>query len=886
MRTFADVGVNVVTSTTYRIVAYNVAGDSTASTTAEGKTGFDLLASNSWITASQDTSLTVNAANGLLAHDYNPLGDTVVINLVRTPQHGTLALDDVNGGYTYTPTPDYSGPDFFTYHLATPQRTSLLGTVHINVKQTVAAPTNLDATRNTDGAVGLTWNASPGAHDGYIVQYSDGDTVDDVFWNTLATVGASETSFTDSGVPSDETKYYRVMATRGDLQSDPSNIAVVSDAAPDVPAGVHSTNASPTEIDLAWESSADATSYVVYRLDPNGLDFAQVGTVAGNATTYAATGLVRGQNYIFRISAKNSAGESDPSDDCETQTHQTTPNAPTAATATTVSNDRIDVHWTDNSDNEDGFRIEVSANGSSFTQIAEVGANATAYSDTDLDSNTTYSYRIYSVNAAGDSTASATASATTPSIVTAAPPLIEAPFFGADLSKYVAYAQARYNRVCELTQQMRDLAENNAGYTDLAIQQQKIQSAYNEYIDAFTETFAKAADVAARAPLGYITEKNDQLFRDVQHLPTTINGLAPDGVRLAALHEACNAFDTAMGVAVSNIRSTIQTAETIKSTCDAIALGAGGLQLGVYALKYGVGAACTAALAAAAQGVAAAAVNAFVVDPICAYAGFNPAYLRAGMMVFQIFSAYKAGNSACFATGTIVHSESGLRPIESLRKGDRVWAFNFMTQKWELATLIQADSRIYQGLMVDLNLGSQQVRCTAEHPIWVSGGENLNLRPEVRDIPTEESKAQPFGRWVEAQHVQRGDVLLSRDGSIVQVEHISFDASQEMVHSLHVDGHHCFAVGNGGILAQNGCPPLRRDMIKAKTTFGTGEQAAHIAPVGAFSNRSRAVQDAILLAQTRLGGLINNRVNGFKAVVGCALGEVHGQQPVYGACSS
>ncbi len=90
------------------------------------------------------------------------------------------------------------------------------------------------------------------------------------------------------------------------------------------------------------------------------------------------------------------------------------PNAPTALTATIVSSSQINLTWTDNANNESGFKIERSLDGSSFTQIATVGANVTSYNNTGLAESTTYYYRVRSYNSSGDSAYTNTASATTP----------------------------------------------------------------------------------------------------------------------------------------------------------------------------------------------------------------------------------------------------------------------------------------------------------------------------------------------------------------------------------------------------------------------------------------------------------------------------------------
>lgn len=82
----------------------------------------------------------------------------------------------------------------------------------------------------------------------------------------------------------------------------------------------------------------------------------------------------------------------------------TIPNAPSGLTALAVSADQINLSWTDNSDNEDGFKIERSKdNTSNWEQIATVGADVETYDNSGLSSNTKYYYRIRSYNTAGNS---------------------------------------------------------------------------------------------------------------------------------------------------------------------------------------------------------------------------------------------------------------------------------------------------------------------------------------------------------------------------------------------------------------------------------------------------------------------------------------------------
>ncbi len=92
----------------------------------------------------------------------------------------------------------------------------------------------------------------------------------------------------------------------------------------------------------------------------------------------------------------------------------TAPAAPSGLSAAAASSSVIDLSWSDNSNDEASFNIERSLDGSSFSTLISVGADATSYSDTGLSADTTYWYRVNAENANGVSAWSNTASATTP----------------------------------------------------------------------------------------------------------------------------------------------------------------------------------------------------------------------------------------------------------------------------------------------------------------------------------------------------------------------------------------------------------------------------------------------------------------------------------------
>ena len=97
----------------------------------------------------------------------------------------------------------------------------------------------------------------------------------------------------------------------------------------------------------------------------------------------------------------------------------TPPLPPSGLSATPINAHRIDLAWTDNSNNESGFNVyrctgdATACAAGPFGKIGNTGANATAYSDTSAQPSTTYTYHVTAFNSSFESAASNDATATT-----------------------------------------------------------------------------------------------------------------------------------------------------------------------------------------------------------------------------------------------------------------------------------------------------------------------------------------------------------------------------------------------------------------------------------------------------------------------------------------
>ncbi len=102
------------------------------------------------------------------------------------------------------------------------------------------------------------------------------------------------------------------------------------------------------------------------------------------------------------------------------------PEAPTNLTATATSSETILLRWTDNSDNETGFQVDMTVGGSiPFWTLGSVSANQRTASIADLEASTQYFFRVCALYESGCSEYSNTANAMTHSSPDLGPPKLK-----------------------------------------------------------------------------------------------------------------------------------------------------------------------------------------------------------------------------------------------------------------------------------------------------------------------------------------------------------------------------------------------------------------------------------------------------------------------------
>ncbi|UCB46600.1 MAG: fibronectin type III domain-containing protein [Spirochaetota bacterium] len=279
-------------------------------------------------------------------------------------------------------------------------------------------PANLNALALSESQVLLTWEDKVTGEDGFVIEVS----IDTEPYIELATVDKNEITYFHKGLGPNTILVYKMYAFDDEGQSDYSNSAlcITQDSPvsePDAPTNLQAVAISDTQIGLEWvDNSNNEDGFYIYRSTTLGGPYDYLETVPPNTTEYTSDELTPDTDYYYVVVAYNSFDDSSESNEATATTLATIaiPDAPTNLVAVSVSNMRIDLEWTDNSEDEEVFYIQISkTEGGPYTDIAKVKPNVTTYESTSLEPVTTYYYRVYAANSVGNSGYSNIAKATT-----------------------------------------------------------------------------------------------------------------------------------------------------------------------------------------------------------------------------------------------------------------------------------------------------------------------------------------------------------------------------------------------------------------------------------------------------------------------------------------
>jgi hypothetical protein len=257
---------------------------------------------------------------------------------------------------------------------------------------------SLSASAISNKTVGLEWK-----NYFYPVDYTiQRRTESETNYQDIVTLDYSYTSYINRDLLANTTYYYRIKNENS--VSDPVAVTTPPPVAPQAPTSLVSLFIEKYAVKIGWnDNSTNESGFIIERSDITSDNFTQIATVNPNVTEFLNSTLTPNTNYYYRVKAFNEDGQSGYSDILSIRTQQLQPPAnPTNLSADNVTTNSCSISWSDNSDNETGFYIERSTGSSEhFIRIDTLKANTNVYTDHNVQSNTSYYYRLAAFNADG-----------------------------------------------------------------------------------------------------------------------------------------------------------------------------------------------------------------------------------------------------------------------------------------------------------------------------------------------------------------------------------------------------------------------------------------------------------------------------------------------------
>jgi len=261
------------------------------------------------------------------------------------------------------------------------------------------APSGTNATPGGSNWVSISWVDNATNETGARVERSvDGGAT----WQTAVTIyGENITSATDYGRTTEQQVCYRIIAFNALAVSAPSNMDCTTP--PAAPTGLTATAVDNHTVDLAWtDNSTVEDGYEVQRAR-EGEPWGPAADLPANSKSYRDV-VTSDAAYWYMIRAKKDGGYSYSSNAVRVVVASVPPAAPSSVDATPAGSTTVGVSWSDNSSNEEGFRVERSRDGGASWQVAgTTGISITWFWDSGLASEQQVCYRVVAFNATGGS---------------------------------------------------------------------------------------------------------------------------------------------------------------------------------------------------------------------------------------------------------------------------------------------------------------------------------------------------------------------------------------------------------------------------------------------------------------------------------------------------
>ena len=150
--------------------------------------------------------------------------------------------------------------------------------------------------------------------------------------------------------------------------------------------------------------------------------------------------------------------------------------------------------------------------------------------------------------------------------------------------------------------------------------------------------------------------------------------------------------------------------------------------------------------------------------------GARNAFIRSIDKIIGKASVGKVCVFACFPAGTKVNTDGGLKNIEEIKVGDKVWSYNELTGETGLQEIVRTMSR-ESDHTIELYTEGEIIETTAEHPFLTDNG------------------------WTDAADLQTGDRIRTRNEEDVGIKDVKFSYKPRKVYNFEVSNWHTYFVG-------------------------------------------------------------------------------------------
>jgi Flp pilus assembly protein TadG len=266
----------------------------------------------------------------------------------------------------------------------------------------VVAPSQPDALPEGMN-IRVSWKDNSTNEDGFRIEMAPATNGE---WTQVSSVGANVTTTFGSWEVAEHQACLRVIAYNSIGPSTPSTPDCTTVPAP--PTNLSAKALDAQSITLTWaDNSAVEDGYKVSRAQAGG-DWVDLGTVGTNVVSYRDATVTANTSYTYRVEAAKDGGYSVASNEVGAVLATTVPASPSGAWAYFEgqtdygASSYLALEWMDASSNEEGFRIEYSADTlTGWSLYSQTGPNVTSYQEKFFFAGPAGCFRIIAFNNVG-----------------------------------------------------------------------------------------------------------------------------------------------------------------------------------------------------------------------------------------------------------------------------------------------------------------------------------------------------------------------------------------------------------------------------------------------------------------------------------------------------